>query len=44
MHETQETMQGNAVPATRIIDKTNKQHSQNYGPKNGVVLRWGFGC
>ena len=26
------------------IGMTDKQHSQNYGPRNGVVLRWGFGC
>ena len=46
MHETQEKIQCNAVTATRIIDKTDKQHSQNYGPKEwcSAELRWGFGC
>ena len=42
MHETQEIMQCNAVLATRSIDQTDKQHSQNYGPKEGCSTEMGF--
>ena len=42
MHETQERMQCNAVLATRSVDQTDKQHSQNYGPKEGCSTEMGF--
>ena len=41
MHETQEIMQCNAVLATRSIDKTDKQHSQNYDPKEWCSAEMG---
>ena len=44
MHETQEKIQCNAVLATKIIDKTDKQHSHNYGPKEWCSAEMGFGC
>ena len=43
MHETQEKMHYNAVLINRSVGKTSKQDSQNYGKKNGAVLRWDFG-
>jgi len=42
MHETYEKIQCNAARAIRNKNKTNKQHFQNYGPKEWCSAEMGF--